>query len=78
MPTLKHRINITLPTRLAHMITLAAHRDETSKSGKVIELLKQAIETDDVSFRDDFIREIRRRERTKRSVSLASVKKKLW
>ena len=50
MPTIKKRLNITLPAETEETIKKLAQRDKTSQGGKVIELLHSAldIEEDDV------------------------------
>ena len=47
MPTAKPRLNITLSPELDSAVEYLAKRDKTSRSGKVAELVKLAIEIEE-------------------------------
>jgi len=47
MPTLKHRVNLSVPVELDHALHLLARRDELSVSSKALELLRRAIEIEE-------------------------------
>ena len=54
MPTLKKRINITLPKDLEEQLEFIAERDSEPKSTKVVNLLRVAMEIEE----DDILNEI--------------------
>ena len=47
MPTIKQRINLTVPRDLGHTLRRLAVRDDRSVSSKALELIEQALEIEE-------------------------------
>jgi len=54
MPTLKRRLNISMPSELEEQIKCLAERDQVPQATKALHLLKTAIEIEE----DDFFNEL--------------------
>jgi hypothetical protein len=50
MPTIKKRINITLPENIERALARAAHRDRLPEATKATELLRLALEIEEDSL----------------------------
>ena len=47
MPTIKQRINLTVPKDLSHTLQRLALRDDRSVSSKTLELIERALEVEE-------------------------------
>ena len=62
MPTLKRRINVTLPQEVERVLTRLAERDHVPQATKAVELLQRAMEIEEDQVWDALAR---RRDTTK-------------
>ena len=78
MPTLKQRLNLTLPHHLAVFLKRVSLRDEVPQATKAVQLLERALEWEEGEFKQSFIDEVKRREKERRLIPLSDVIQRQW
>jgi hypothetical protein len=79
MPTLKPRLNLTLPKHVALHLKKLSLRDEVPQATIAVELLERALEWEEGTFKKSFVDEIKRREKSKEPlIPFEDVLKELW
>ena len=53
-------------------------RDEVPQATKAVQLLERALEWEEGEFKPSFLEEVKRREKSGKSIPFADVQKKLW
>lgn len=78
MPTSKQRLHLALPQHIAVFLKRISLRDDMPQATKALELLELSLEEEEGTFKESFVKEVKRRSKNDKLVPASRVLGKVW